>query len=84
VGTGSIVAGVFLGAVSALAISKGRDGIDTPDPKARSQAAELAASGVLGGIVALGYVIGGLALSASSPDPGPLKSYYRETYVDPR
>ncbi len=81
-GGGTILLGLVLGGVAAWAISAGASRKDSPDPGVRSSATQALFWGSLGAALGAGQLVAGAAMFLSSPDPRPLRSYYRETYAD--
>lgn len=84
VASGTIVAGVLFGAVSAWALSVGLSRSNSPDSGVRDSADRAIFWGGFAGLLSLGQIVGGVALAATSSNPTWLERYYRETYSDPR
>lgn len=81
---GTIVLGLLCGAIAYWAISVGASHQNDPNESSRNSAGQAIFWGVLTGALGLGEIIGGIAVAASSSDPTPLQTYYRETYLAPR
>ncbi|HTB61100.1 MAG TPA: hypothetical protein VLC06_24695 [Polyangia bacterium] len=84
VGAGIVLLGLAFGAYSAWAISTGLKDGDSPDQDRQTSGAQLVASGSIITILALGEVIAGVVMIATSPSTTPLTGYYQETYTDRR
>ena len=82
VGAGIVVLGLAFGAYSAWAVSTGVKKGNSSDPNTQNSGAQLVASGSVVGIFALGEIIAGAVMIATSPSATPLTSYYQETYTD--
>ena len=84
VGAGLVILGLAFGAYSAWAISTGEKDGNSLDQNTQKTGAQLAASGSILGIFALGELIAGIVMIATSPSSTSLTGYYQETYTDRR
>jgi hypothetical protein len=84
VGAGSIVFGALFGALAAAGIAFGAHDADSSNQQQSSSGSQTLFWSSALAALSLGEIIAGVAYCASSPDPRPLQTYYRETYAEPR
>jgi hypothetical protein len=84
VGAGLVILGLAFGAYSAWAISAGLKDDNSSDQHTQTTGTQLVTSGSVIAFLALGEVIAGIVMIATSPSATALTGYFQETYADRR